>query len=86
MKDAVPDLYILKDYCYSFHLVAGHACETLSNTAEQLTHEIHNFLCISIMKHYGQNWLLHKQSSVMRNGECQNAVLKFQNTIYQQVN
>eukprot|EP00794_Sanderia_malayensis_P006444 gene6444-7174_t len=43
MKAAVPDLYVLKCYCHSFHLVAGHACETLSNTAEQLTHDIYNY-------------------------------------------
>eukprot|EP00794_Sanderia_malayensis_P001687 gene1687-1880_t len=43
MKAAVPDLYILKCYCHSFNLVAGHACETLSNTAEQLTHDIYNY-------------------------------------------
>ena len=29
IKAAVPDLYILKCFCHSFHLVAGHACETL---------------------------------------------------------
>jgi len=26
MKAKVPDLYILKCYCHSFHLVASHAC------------------------------------------------------------
>ena len=35
-------MYLLKCFCHSFHLVAGHACETLSNTAEQLTHDIYN--------------------------------------------
>ena len=33
----------LKCYCHSFHLVASHACNVLSKTAEQLIHDINNY-------------------------------------------
>ena len=47
MKAKVPDLYILKCYCHSFHLVASHACQTLSKTAEQLIHDVYNYFANS---------------------------------------
>ena len=34
MKSKAPNLYVLKCYCHSFHLVAGHAGEVLSKSAE----------------------------------------------------
>ena len=43
MKNAVPDIYVLKCFCHSFHLVASHACECLSKTAEQLVHDVYNY-------------------------------------------
>ena len=29
MKSEVPNLYVLKCYCHSFHLAVGHACKVL---------------------------------------------------------
>eukprot|EP00112_Aurelia_sp_Birch-Aquarium-sp1_P014236 Seg306.6 transcript_id=Seg306.6/GoldUCD/mRNA.D3Y31 product="Zinc finger protein 862" protein_id=Seg306.6/GoldUCD/D3Y31 len=43
MKAVVPKLFVLKCYCHSFHLVASHACNVLSKTAEQLIHDIYNY-------------------------------------------
>ena len=47
MKAKVPNLYILKCYCHSFHLVASHVCQTLSKTAEQLIHDVYNYFANS---------------------------------------
>lgn len=38
-----PDLYVLKCFCHSFHLVASHACQTLAKSAEMLVHDIYNY-------------------------------------------
>ena len=43
IKKEVPDIYILKCYCHSFHLVAEHACKTQSKTAESLVHDVYNY-------------------------------------------
>ena len=47
MRSVVPDVFVLKCFCHSFHLVAGHACEVLSKTAEQLIHDIYNYFKMS---------------------------------------
>lgn len=47
MQEAVPNIFVLKCYCHSFHLVASHACESLSRTAEQLVHDIYNYFKMS---------------------------------------
>ena len=46
-ENKVPDLYILKCYCHSFHLVTSHACQTQSKTAEQLIHDEYNYFANS---------------------------------------
>lgn len=43
MKEMVPDLFVLKCFCHSFHLVAEHACAALSKTADQLVHDVYNY-------------------------------------------
>ena len=43
IKKEVPDIYILKCYCQSFHLIAEHACKTQSKTAESLVHDVYNY-------------------------------------------
>ena len=43
MKEVVPDIFVLKCFCHSFHLVAEHACASLSKSAEQLIHNVYNF-------------------------------------------
>ena len=43
MKEMVPDLFVLKCFCHSFHLVAEHACAVLSKSSEQLIHDIYNY-------------------------------------------
>lgn len=43
MKEVVPDLFVLKCFCHSFHLVAEHACAALLRTAEQLIHDVYNY-------------------------------------------
>ena len=40
MKEVVSDIFVLKCFCHSFHLVAEHACASLLKTAEQLIHNI----------------------------------------------
>ena len=42
MKEVVPDIFVLKCFCHSFHLVAEHACTSLLKTAEQLIH-VYNY-------------------------------------------
>jgi len=42
IKNAVPDIYVLKYFCHSFHLVVSYSCECLSKTAE-LVHYTYNF-------------------------------------------
>ena len=43
MQDKAPNLYVLKCYCHTFHLVARHACETISKSSEQLLHDVYNY-------------------------------------------
>ena len=43
MKEMVPDLFVLKCFCHSCHLVAEHACAVLSKSSEQLIHDIYNY-------------------------------------------
>ena len=38
---------VLKCYCHTFHLVAEHACATLSKTANQLIHNVYNYFKLS---------------------------------------
>ena len=47
MKAAAPELFILKCYCHTFHLVAEHASKTLSKTAEQLIYDVYNYFKLS---------------------------------------
>ena len=47
LKEVVPDLFVMKCFCHTFHLIAGHACEALSKTAEQLIHDIYNYFKLS---------------------------------------
>ncbi|CAM1331742.1 Uncharacterised protein r2_g4065 [Pycnogonum litorale] len=47
MRDAAPDLFVLKCYCHTFHLVAEHASKALSKTADQLIHDIYNYFKLS---------------------------------------
>ena len=42
-----PNLYVLKCYCHTIHLVACQACSPLSATAEQLIHDIYNYFKMS---------------------------------------
>ena len=43
LKGMVPDLFVLKCFCHSFHLVAEHACAVISKSSEQLIHDIYNY-------------------------------------------
>lgn len=43
LKEVVSDLFVLKCFCHTFHLVAGHACGALSKTAEELVHDTYNY-------------------------------------------
>ena len=43
IKEKVPDVFVLKCFCHSFHLVACYACKKLSRSAEQLVHDIYNY-------------------------------------------
>ncbi|KAK4319067.1 hypothetical protein Pmani_009961 [Petrolisthes manimaculis] len=47
LKDAVPDLFVMKCFCHTFHLVAGHACGALSKTAEEIIHDTYNYFKLS---------------------------------------
>ncbi|XP_066941049.1 uncharacterized protein [Macrobrachium rosenbergii] len=48
LKEAVPDLFVMKCFCHTFHLVAGHACDkALSKTADQLIHDVYNYFKLS---------------------------------------
>ena len=47
VREAAPGLFVLKCYCHTFHLVAEHACATLSKTANQLIHDVYNYFKLS---------------------------------------
>ena len=47
MRDAAPELFVLKCYCHTFHLVAEHASKALSKTADQLVHDVYNYFKLS---------------------------------------
>lgn len=47
IERAAPNLFVLKCYCHTFHLVAEHASKVLSNTADQLIHDVYNYFKIS---------------------------------------
>lgn len=47
MEEAAPDLFVLKCYCHTFHLVAEHASKILSKTADQLIHDVYNYFKMS---------------------------------------
>lgn len=40
IKEVVSDIFVLKCFCHSFHLVAEHACASLLKTAKQLIHNV----------------------------------------------
>lgn len=43
LQEKAPGLFVLKCFCHSFHLVANYACAKLSNSAEELVHDIYNY-------------------------------------------
>uniref|UniRef100_UPI00358E6B22 uncharacterized protein isoform X4 n=1 Tax=Myxine glutinosa TaxID=7769 RepID=UPI00358E6B22 len=47
MEEAAPNLFVLKCYCHTFHLVAEHASKVLSKTADQLIHDVYNYFKMS---------------------------------------
>ncbi|KAK4320307.1 hypothetical protein Pmani_008813 [Petrolisthes manimaculis] len=47
IKETAPNLFVLKCYCHTFHLVAEHASKVLSKTADQLIHNIYNYFKMS---------------------------------------
>ena len=47
MREAAPELFVLKCYCHTFHLVAEHASKALSKTADQLIHDVYNYFKLS---------------------------------------
>lgn len=47
LKNDVPQLYVMKCICHSFHLCASYACEKLPRFVEDLTRDIHNYFSSS---------------------------------------
>lgn len=47
IERAAPNLFVLKCYCHTFHLVAEHASKVLSKTADQLIHDVYNYFKMS---------------------------------------
>lgn len=43
LKKDVPNLYIMKCICHSFHLCASYACEKIPRFVEDLTRDIYNY-------------------------------------------
>ena len=43
LKDVVPDLFVLKCFCHSFHLIASYAYKNLSKSVEELVHDVYNY-------------------------------------------
>lgn len=43
LKDDVPDLFVMKCICHSFHLCASYACNKLPRCVEDLARDIHNY-------------------------------------------
>ena len=44
LNAVAPQLFVVKCYCHRFHLVAEHASKSLSKTAEQLIHDVYNYV------------------------------------------
>ena len=47
LKSDIPDLFIMKCICHSFHLCASYACATLPRTVEQLARDVYNYFMSS---------------------------------------
>lgn len=47
MQVAAPNIFVLKCYCHTFHLVAEHASKVLSKTADQVIHDVYNYFKMS---------------------------------------
>nr|CAI5863200.1 unnamed protein product [Callosobruchus analis] len=43
LKEAIPNIFIMKCICHSFHLSASYACEKLPQEVEQLCRDIYNY-------------------------------------------
>lgn len=43
LKEAVPNIFIMKCICHSFHLCASYACEKLPQEVEKLTKDVYNY-------------------------------------------
>lgn len=43
LKEAIPNIFVLKCICHSFHLCASYACEKLPQEVETLTRDIYNY-------------------------------------------
>ena len=43
LKQAIPNIFVLRCICHSAHLCASHACEKLPRTAEDIIHDIYNY-------------------------------------------
>nr|CAI5841217.1 unnamed protein product [Callosobruchus analis] len=43
LKEAIPNIFIIKCICHSFHLSASYACEKLPQEVEQLCRDIYNY-------------------------------------------
>lgn len=47
LKVDIPDLFVMKCICHSFHLCASYACETLPRAVEQLARDVYNYFMSS---------------------------------------
>ena len=43
LKEAIPDIFLMRCICHSAHLCASHACEKLPRTAEELLRDVYNY-------------------------------------------
>lgn len=47
LKSDIPDLFVMKCICHSFHLCASYACATLPRAVEQLARDVYNYFMSS---------------------------------------
>lgn len=47
MKEAIPNIFIMKCICHSFHLCASYSCEQLPQEIEKLTRDVYNYFANS---------------------------------------
>lgn len=47
LKSDIPDLFVMKCICHSFHLCASYACATLPRVVEQLARDVYNYFMSS---------------------------------------